>query len=95
MGNLLGKLGLRSKVGYFSAHLEKIIALPSPCQVGEACVPGDYYQVFNQFLGNWLRKAGIPSIKGIWQKAEEEHRLWIFPTRKFILNKEEARSGYR
>ncbi|MCL0091045.1 hypothetical protein M1O13_03605 [Dehalococcoidia bacterium] len=37
-----------------------------------------------------MRKAGIPYKRGL-QKAEEEHRPWVFPTRKFILNKEEAR----
>ena len=30
-----------------------------------ACAPGDYYHIFNEFLENWLKKAGIPSKRGL------------------------------
>ena len=43
----------------------------------------------SQFLENWLKKAGIPSIKEVWQKAKEEHRPWIFPTLLKAVDKTE------
>jgi len=43
--------------------------------------PGDYYQD-SGLLEGWLRRGGAPPIKELKQKAEEGHRLWIFPIGK-------------
>ena len=38
--------------------------------------PRDSYQGDN-LLEKWLKKAGIPRINELFEKAKEEHRLWI------------------
>ena len=50
-------------------------------QLGPVFAPGDRYQGDN-LLPEWLRRAGVPSIKRLWQQAKKEHRLWIYPTGK-------------
>jgi hypothetical protein len=53
----------------------------SICQGGRVFAPGDYYQG-SGLLEGWLRRGGAPPIKELKQKAEEGHRLWIFPIGK-------------
>jgi len=56
----------------------------SSCQPFAACAPGDYYHFLQKIFEDLLKKAGIPSINELFEKAKEEHRLWIYHTGKSI-----------
>jgi len=63
-------------------------------QLGVVFEPGRRYQA-KKLLESRLKKAGIPPITEVRQKAKEELWLWIFPTKKYqevyTMHKEEVR----
>jgi len=73
------------EVIYTGLHQTPQQIVRTAIQEDVACAPRDYYQILQKSFEDWLKKAGIPSINELFEKAKEEHRLWIYHTGKSML----------